>query len=115
MRISQGHGFTAHLHCLHAVLHDEEDEPELFETRAWLDSRVQAPKQIKTDCLEGMMMQEIAVYLKGADDLFVHYEVEEDGGRYFVQTWPGKAGRFVGCFERAAGVVRALLEAEEGR
>lgn len=60
------------------------------------------------------MMQETAVYLKNADDIFVHYEVDEGQGRYFVQTWPGKAGRFVGCFERAAGMVRELLEGEKG-
>ena len=61
------------------------------------------------------MMQETAVYLKGEDDIFVHYEVDEGQGRYFVHTWPGKAERFVGCFEKAAGMVRALLEEGEGR
>lgn len=59
-------------------------------------------------------MQETAVYLKDADDIFVHYEVDEGQGRFFVQTWPGKAERFVGCFERAAGVVGEFLEGGGG-
>ena len=59
-------------------------------------------------------MQETAVYLKGADDIFVHYEVDEGIGRYFVQTLPGKGQGFGGCFERAAGLVREMLEGEMG-
>ena len=78
MKIARGHGFKAHLHCLLGTLRDEEPIPALFRDTQWEATEVPSVKKVKTDCLEGMMLQETAFLMPEPDCIFVHYEVEED-------------------------------------
>ncbi|KAL8786443.1 MAG: hypothetical protein Q9213_002759 [Squamulea squamosa] len=77
-RILRGHGFKAHLHALFAMLRDDEPVPALFRDQAWRDTTVASVKTVKTDCLEGAMLQETAFLLPEPKCIFVHYEVEDE-------------------------------------
>lgn len=79
MKIARGHGFKAHLHCLLGTLNNNEPIPALFNDAQWEATKVSSIKKVKTDCLEGMMLQETAFFMPEPDCIFVHYEVEEDG------------------------------------
>ena len=78
-QVGRGHGFKAHMHALLAMVHDNEPVPALFKDRAWLDTTVSSVKTVKTDCLEGAMLQETAFLMAEPKCIFVHYEVEDDG------------------------------------
>lgn len=78
-QIRRGHGFKAHLHALLAVVREQEPIPTLFEDQAWRDTAVSSVKTVKTDCLEGAMLQETAFLLAESKCIFIHYEVEDDG------------------------------------
>lgn len=77
-QIRRGHGFKAHLHALLAMMEDQEPIPALFEDQAWRNTEVSTVKTVKTDCLEGMMLQETAFLMAEPKCIFVHYEVEND-------------------------------------
>ena len=77
-QIARGHGFKAHMHALLAMVNDDESLPELFLERIWHDTTVSSVKTVKTDCLEGAMLQETAVLLPEPRCIFLHYEVEEE-------------------------------------
>jgi Choline/Carnitine o-acyltransferase len=78
-QIARGQGFKAHLHALHGVLRPDEMVPALFQDPTWERTRVQSTKTVKTDCLEGLKVQEMAFLMPKADCMFLHYEVEENG------------------------------------
>lgn len=78
-RVGRGHGFKAHLHALLAMVQDQEPIPALFEDQAWRDTTVSSVKTVKTDCLEGAMLQETAFLMAEPKCIFIHYEVEDDG------------------------------------
>ncbi|KAL8953175.1 MAG: hypothetical protein Q9222_000948 [Ikaeria aurantiellina] len=78
-QISRGHGFKAHMHALLAMVQEDETPPPLFQDKAWHDTAVASVKTVKTDCLEGAMLQETAFLMPEPKCIFLHYEVEEEG------------------------------------
>ena len=78
-RIARGHGFKAHLHALLAMLREEEEMPEFFKDKSWQDTKVQSTKIVKTDCLEGLMVEEMAFLMPRPECIFLHYEVQDEG------------------------------------
>jgi len=78
-RITRGHGFKAHMYALLGMLREDEPLPTLFKDPAWEATSVPSVKMVKTDCLEGMMLQETAFLMPEPDCIFIHYEVEDDG------------------------------------
>ena len=78
-QVGRGHGFKAHLHALLAMVQDQEPIPALFEDKAWRDTTVSSVKTVKTDSLEGAMLQETAFLMPEPKCIFLHYEVEDDG------------------------------------
>lgn len=78
-QVVRGHGFKAHLHALLAMVQDQEPLPAFFEDQAWRDTTVSSVKTVKTDCLEGLMVQEVAFLMPEPKCIFIHYEVEDDG------------------------------------
>ncbi|MCJ1404087.1 hypothetical protein MMC11_007312 [Xylographa trunciseda] len=129
-KIARGHGFVAHLYALREMLQDNEPLPALFSDQAWVETSVPSIKPVKTDCLEGMMMQETAFLMPEPQCIFVHFEVEENGyvalssprmiandgaGRclFFIQAWQGRTRAFCDALEEAATIVRVLLEDDE--
>lgn len=78
-KVLRGHGFKAHMHALTSMVKDHEELPALFQDKAWNDTKVASVKTVKTDCLEGAMLQETAFLLPEPKCIFLHYEVEDDG------------------------------------
>jgi len=78
-QVGRGHGFKAHLHALLAMVRDDEPVPALFKDQAWRDTTVSSVKTVKTDCLEGAMLQETAFLMAEPKCIFVHFEVEDYG------------------------------------
>lgn len=78
-QVGRGQGFKAHLHALLAMVQDQGPTPALFEDQAWRDTTVSSVKTVKTDCLEGTMMQETAFLMVEPKCIFIHFEVEDDG------------------------------------
>ena len=77
-QIAHGHVLKAHMHALLAMVNDDESLPELFRERIWHDITVCSVKTVKTDCLEGAMLQETSFLLPEPRCIFLHYEVEEE-------------------------------------
>ncbi|KAL8705707.1 MAG: hypothetical protein Q9201_001182 [Fulgogasparrea decipioides] len=77
-KIARGHGFKAHLHALREMVDDQEPIPKLFRDPAWEATRVQSAKIVKTDCTEGLMLQETAFLTPTEACIFIHFEVEDD-------------------------------------
>ncbi|KAL8893508.1 MAG: hypothetical protein Q9192_005192 [Flavoplaca navasiana] len=71
-QISQGYGFKAHMHALLAMVTEDETLPELFRDKAWRDTTVASVKTVKTDCLEGAMLQETAFLMPEPKCIFLH-------------------------------------------
>lgn len=78
-QVGRGYGFKAHMHALLAMVQDQEPTPALFQDQAWCDTTVSSVKTVKTDCLEGAMLQETAFLMAKPKCIFIHYEVEDDG------------------------------------
>ena len=78
-QVLRGHGFKAHLHALLAMVQEGESLPSLFRDKSWLDTTVSSVKTVKTDCLEGAMLQETAFLMPEPKCIFVHYEIEDEG------------------------------------
>ena len=78
-QIRRGHGFKAHMHALLAMVRDQEPIPALFEDQAWRETTVSSVKTVKTDCLEGAMLQETAFLMAEPKCIFIHFEVEDEG------------------------------------
>ena len=131
-KVLRGHGFKAHMHALTSMVKDHEELPALFQDKAWNDTKVASVKTVKTDCLEGAMLQETAFLLPEPKCIFLHYEVEDDGyviecllltsrqlwltavsfisSKFFVQAWPGRTRCICDALDGAAQIVRAILE-----
>lgn len=77
-QVSRAHGFLAHMYTLLGVLRDDEPLPALFLDQAWEATRISSVKNVKIDCLEGLIMQETAFLLPEEECIYVHYEVQED-------------------------------------
>lgn len=77
-QIAHGHVLKAHMHALLVMVNDDEWLPELFRERIWHDITVSSVKTVKTDCLEGAMLQETSFLLPEPRCIFLYYEVEEE-------------------------------------
>lgn len=78
-QVSRGHGFLAHMYALLGVLRDDEPLPALFLDPAWEATRISSVKNVKIDCLDGLVMQETAFLMPEEKCIYVHYEVQDDG------------------------------------
>ncbi|KAL8653880.1 MAG: hypothetical protein Q9226_003662 [Calogaya cf. arnoldii] len=108
-QVARGHGFKAHMHALLAMLKEDEPLPDLFRDQAWRDTTVASVKTVKTDSLEGAMLQETAFLLPEPKCIFLHYEVEEQGCKFFVQAWPGRTKAICEALDKAAEIVKTVL------
>ncbi|KAI4091275.1 MAG: hypothetical protein LQ339_008164 [Xanthoria mediterranea] len=105
-QIARGHGFKAHMHALQAMVNDDESLPELFRERIWYDITVSSVKPVKTDCLEGAMLQETSILLPEPSFIFLHHEVEEEECIVFVQAWHDRTTAIRKALNSAAGIIR---------
>ncbi|KAL9122551.1 MAG: hypothetical protein Q9187_000894 [Circinaria calcarea] len=110
MRIGRGKGFAAHLEALREMLHEDEPIPAFFTDPTWEMMHVTSPRMVKTDASEGLMVQEAGFLMPDPKSVWVHYEVEEDGCRFYVQSTEGQTGPFCQALEQAADKVREILE-----
>ena len=110
-KIARGRGFAAHLEALQEVLQQHEPVPALFKDSTWEMMRVTSTRKIKTDASEGLMAQEAGFFMPDPESVFVHYEVEDDGCVFFVQSTQGRTLRFCEALEKAEDVVKGILEA----
>ena len=74
--------------------------------------RVISTSKIKTDASEGLMAQEVGFFMPDPESVFVHYEVEDDGCAFFVQSTQGRSTPFCEALEKAEDVVKGILEAQ---
>ena len=109
-RIARGKGFAGHLECLKAVLHADESMPALFEDPTWRMMRVNGPRKIKTDSIEGLRAQEAGFLMPDLESVFVHYEMGQDECLFYVQSTEGRTERFCDMLRQAVEKVRGLLE-----
>ena len=110
-RISRGHGFVAHLYALLAMARQFGEElPELYNDPQWEATSIPSLKCVKTDSVEGLMLQETAFLMPEQQCVYVHYEVEDENCLFFVQTWPGLSAKFCNQLEEAAGTIKRILE-----
>lgn len=112
-RIARGKGFAGHLECLKEVLREDEPMPALFEDPTWQMMRVDSPRKIKTDATEGLMTQEAGFLMPDSESVFVHYEVEDDGCLFYIQSTDGRTKPFCDALQRTAAKVRTLLDIDE--
>ena len=110
-KIARGRGFAAHLEALQEVLQPHEPLPALFTDPTWEMMRVTSTRKIKTDASEGLMAQEAGFFMPDPQSVFVHYEVEDDGCVFFVQSTQGRTLPFCEALEKAEDVVKGILEA----
>ena len=110
-KIARGRGFAAHLEALQEVLQQHEPVPALFTDPTWEMMRVTSTRKIKTDASEGLMAQEAGFFMPDPESVFVHYEVEDDGCVFFVQSTQGRTLPFCEALQKAEDVVKGILEA----
>ena len=110
-KIARGRGFAAHLEALQEVLQQHEPVPALFKDPTWELMRVTSTRKIKTDASEGLMAQEAGFFMPDPESVFVHYEVEDDGCVFFVQSTQGRTLPFCEALGKAEDVVKRILEA----
>lgn len=108
--IRRGRGFAAHLEALREVLHENEPVPGLFRDSTWEMMRVTSSRKIKTDASQGMMAQEAGFLMPDPESVLVHYEVGDDGCRFFIQSTEGHTRPFFKALEEAAKRVKDLVE-----
>ena len=110
-KIARGRGFAAHLEALREVLEPHEPLPALFTDSTWETMRVTSTRKIKTDASEGLMAQEAGFFMPDPESVFVHYEVEDDGCVFFVQSTQGRTLPFCEALKKVEDVVKGILEA----
>jgi Choline/Carnitine o-acyltransferase len=110
-RISSGRDFAAHLEALREVVREEDEPvPALFHDPTWDMMRVTGTRKIKTDASEGVRAQDTGGFLMpDPESLWVHYEVEEEACRFWVQSTPGRTGPFCDRLKEAAAKVQKIL------
>lgn len=108
-RVSRGKGFMAHLEALQEVLEDQ-PAPAFFQDPTWELMRVTSARKIKTDASEGLMVQEAGFLMPDPESVLVHYEVEDEGCRLYIQSTETRTGAFFEALKKAAGMVKDLLE-----
>ena len=112
--ISRGHGFVAHLYALLALAQQEQSEhqtplPALFQDPQWTATSVPSVKRVKTDCVEGLDLQETCFLMPRPECVYVHFEPRNDGCVFFVQTWVGFSQGLCEAIGWAAETVGEIL------
>lgn len=110
MRIARGKGFAAHLEVLREILQPDEPVPALFKDPTWEMMRVTSTRKIKTDSLEGLMVQEGGFLMPDPRSVLVHYEVESEGCKLFIQSTQGQTTAFYEAIKKAADKIKSLLD-----
>ncbi|KAI9665472.1 MAG: Type I Iterative PKS [Alyxoria varia] len=113
-KISRGHGFVAHLYALLALAQQEESEnqtplPELFRDPQWEATSVPSVKRVKTDCVEGLNLQETCFLMPAPECIYVHFEPKDEGCKFFVQTWPGLSLKMCEALDWAVETIVEIL------
>ena len=109
-KIARGRGFAAHLEALQEMVREHEPVPALFRDSTWEMMRVTSTRKIKTDASEGLMAQEAGFFMPDPESVLVHYEVEDDGCIFFIQSTKGRTLPFCEALEEAEDVVKRILE-----
>lgn len=115
-RIARGRGFAAHMEALHEIVVEQllpEDVPALFRDQTWEKIiRVTNTRKIKTDASEEMMVLEGGFYMPDPESVLVHYEIEDDGGHFYIQSGSSQGRgveRFCNALEEAAGIFKRVF------
>ncbi|KAJ8067959.1 hypothetical protein OCU04_003540 [Sclerotinia nivalis] len=109
-KTGRGLGFVAHFQSLEEVIAEDEPIPAFFEDPTWKMTRKWGTKKIKTDSAAGFIYQEAGFPMPDPESLLVHYEVEDERCFFWIQGTGEHPRRFQEALERAAVVVRNLLE-----
>lgn len=109
-RIRRGRGFAAHLEALREVLRDDEPLPAFFADPTWEMMHVTSTRKVKTDASEGLMTQEAGFLMPDPESVWVHYEVEDDGLVFSIQSTEGQTQRFCNALKKAAESIKTVLE-----
>lgn len=109
-RIGRGRGFAAHLEALREVLRDGEPLPAFFAGPTWEMMHVTSTRKVKTDASEGLMTQEAGFLMPDPESMWVHYEVEDDGLLFSIQSTEGHNERFCDALKMAADDIKAVLK-----
>ncbi len=109
-RIARGRGFAAHLEALQEVVRKDEALPALFKESTWQWMRVTSTRKIKTDASEAFMAQEAGFFMQDPESVWVHYEVEDDGCIFFVQSTKGRTLPFCEGLKEAETLMKHILE-----
>lgn len=109
-RIGRGKGFMAHLEALKAVLGKDEAMPAFFEDVSWKRMQVTSARKFKTDASEGLMTQEAGFLMPDPESVLIHYEVEDEGSRFDIQSTEGRTMGFSEALKEAAERLKVLLE-----
>ncbi|TEY79898.1 hypothetical protein BOTCAL_0040g00130 [Botryotinia calthae] len=106
----RGLGFVAHCQSLEELIGEDEPVPAFFEDPTWKMTRKWGTKKIKTDSAAGLKYQEAGYLMPDPESLLVHYEVEDERCFFWVQGIGEHPKLFQKSLERAAVVVRNILE-----
>jgi hypothetical protein len=111
-KTGRGKGFLAHCRYIREVVGEDETVPAFFEDPTWPSMmNTSTTRKIKTLFLpRDMMIQEGGYLMTDPESLLVHYEVEEDRCFFWIQGTAEHPKRFQEALERAADMVRNLLE-----
>ena len=109
-KIARGRGFAAHLEALQETVREHEPVPALFRDPTWEMMRVTSTRKIKTDASEGLMAQEAGFFMPDSESVFVHYEVEDDGCIFFIQSTKGRTLPFCEALRKAEDIVKRILQ-----
>lgn len=109
-RIGRGRGCMAHLEALQEMLCEEDPVPAFFKDPTWKMMHVTSARKIKTDASEGLMVQEAGFLMPDPESLFIHYEIEDEGCRLYIQSTEGRTRAFFEALKDAAETVKDLLE-----
>lgn len=109
-RIARGRGFAAHLEALQEVVRKYEPVPTLFRDSTWEMMRVTSTRKVKTDASEGLMAQEAGFFMPDPESVFVHYEVEDDGCIFFIQSTTGRTLPFSEALKKSQDMITRILE-----
>ena len=91
-------------------MREHEPVPALFRDPTWEMMRVTSTGKIKTDASEGLMAQEAGLFMPDSESVFVHYEVEDNGCIFFIQSTKGRTWPFCEALRKAEDIVKHILQ-----
>ena len=71
------------------MLCEEDPVPAFIKDPLWELMQVTSARKIKTDGSKGLMVQEAGFLMPDPESFFVHYEVEDEGCRLYIQSTDG--------------------------